>query len=611
MKNLKWFLGLVLALTLFVWQTPTILAADDYNQNGNFGYYVPAWERGQVLGDTITICPPFDPQYCQSPGVVGKDSNGCGVCLVNQPNQNQPSQQQNNFSPCPSGQVYLCSGNTNPMAGANGLTCSGGGQPACGVLSNSQQPQNQNNQSYQPQQNQPSCPSFGYCGGKIVRKDFNGVMCDVCDSTSQPNQNNQQYQPWADMCKDNTALACVDGSGKFIASAKVGSDGKPVCPTNSSAQCGNYQQNNQQNQNKQQNGQPGQMMGQNQQGPSDEEMAKQQAQQLKKMQTDVKKIPGQLNNIKKTIASAQKLKIAIPAELTTAMANIENFANTVKNAKNMDDLESDINPGDEFAIVNEYAGFLNQEIGFFKNMLPQAKKNFKTYQTAYTRLAKNKKSNPDALAGLKVEIDKTTTALAQIEAEAKVATDADSFDSVVSALGDIYDVNFPDIITAQQQVDFLLNYTSGIKSLTATVNNFTKAISQADKKKLDTASAKEELAQLQQLFKDLKAAANTKPVDIEDLTSRMSDFADAVDQLRSTLEDLGVMVNGINNIALPQMSQQPQQPQNNFQMPSSFNYGPQQPQGPQITPNNQGGPNQDFNNQGGPNQGQQMAPGTF
>jgi hypothetical protein len=76
----------------------------------------------------------------------------------------------------------------------------------------------------------------------------------------QQNQPNQQIQPWADMCKPDesgnpTALACVDGSGKFVASAKVGSDGKPVCPADSTAKCGNYMQNNQQ-------GQP----GQNQQG---------------------------------------------------------------------------------------------------------------------------------------------------------------------------------------------------------------------------------------------------------------------------------------------------------------------------------------------------------
>lgn len=62
------------------------------------------------------------------------------------------------------------------------------------------------------------------------------------------NQSNQQIQPWADMCSNNTELACVDGAGKFVESAKVGSDGKPVCPADSTAKCGNYQQQNQQGQ---------------------------------------------------------------------------------------------------------------------------------------------------------------------------------------------------------------------------------------------------------------------------------------------------------------------------------------------------------------------------
>jgi len=72
---------------------------------------------------------------------------------------------------------------------------------------------------------------------------------------NQQNQNqlNQQIQPWADMCSPDrngnpTALACVDGSGKFVAPAKVGLDGEPVCPADSTAKCGDYQQNNQQGQ---------------------------------------------------------------------------------------------------------------------------------------------------------------------------------------------------------------------------------------------------------------------------------------------------------------------------------------------------------------------------
>jgi len=91
--------------------------------------------------------------------------------------------------------------------------------------------QNQNGQGQQNQQGQPNKPG----------------------QPGQPNQPNQQIQPWADICKPDgngnpTALACVDGDGKFVASAKVGSDGKPVCPTGSTAKCGDYEQQNKQGQ---------------------------------------------------------------------------------------------------------------------------------------------------------------------------------------------------------------------------------------------------------------------------------------------------------------------------------------------------------------------------
>ncbi len=87
-------------------------------------------------------------------------------------------------------------------------------------------------------------------------------------------QTDQSIQPWANMCKPDengnpTALACVDGAGKFVASAKVGSDGNPVCPTGSTAKCGNYQQQNQegqQNQNQQGQRLPQQQPGQPNQG---------------------------------------------------------------------------------------------------------------------------------------------------------------------------------------------------------------------------------------------------------------------------------------------------------------------------------------------------------
>lgn len=375
----------------------------------------------------------------------------------------------------------------------------------------------------------------------------------------------------------------------------------------------NQQNQDQQNyQNFQQNGQQGQMMepnqqpginqqgnfqqGPNQQGLSEDEMVKQQeqrdAQQLKMMQRDVANVTRGLKQAKAIIVKAQKAGLTIPQGLTDAIASVENYISTVKNAKTMADLENlDSNPGDFFSEISDYMNFLSRQMEFPK-MLKQAKQNFKNYKNAYTRLAKNKKIDT---TDLKKVVDDTDAALAQIESDAKTATDSDSFDTLISALGDVYDVNFDNIRTEQQKVEFFVNYKKGMTSLSSMIKKFTSAIKKAEQKKMDSgliATAKEQLAQVQQLFNDVKTAANAKPVDTEDLMDKVSDLTDMANELNDTLSELGV---GVNNVGLPQMQQQPQ---NNFQMPSSFNYGQQQqPQQGQMFPNNQGGgPNQNFNN---------------
>ncbi len=585
MKNLKGFLGLAFMLTLFVWSTVKVLAVDEtttslerlknavsllakddslIQDTGDFGYYAPAWERGQVLGVAITACPNNQAWFCAGGvnPVIGNDGTmtcadgGIPSC------QNPPNQPpQNNFPPCSDGQVYLCSG-VNPIWTNGQMTCANGGQPACGVMAN--QPVNQPF---------PTTTNTGTFFCYSLNRQATGVECDAADKAKSLNLPSNNNQPGSSQPYQNYQ---PQGSGQ---------GGQMMGP-------------NQGN-----NSQP----GFNQSGPSEEDMAKQQAQrdaqQLKMMQKDVARVMQGLKQPKALMAKATKAGLTIPQGLTMAISGIENYVKTVKNAKSMSEVESlDSNPGDYFSEISDYMGLLSRQLEFPK-MLKQAKQNFKTYQTAYTRLAKNKNINT---VDLKKVIDDTASALAQIEANAKTATDTDSFDAVMSALGDIYDINFDNIRTEQQQAEFFANYKKGLTGFTTMIKSFTSAIKRAEQKKLDAdsiATAKEQLAQVQQMFNDVKTAANNKPIDTEDLMSKVSDLSDLVNELNNALGDLGV---GVNNMVMPQI---PQQPQNNFQMPSSFNYNQQ----PQISGSPMGLNNSSGSTQGGfgQNPQTQMAPGTY
>ncbi|MDP1689819.1 MAG: hypothetical protein Q8L52_01270 [bacterium] len=120
------------------------------------------------------------------------------------------------------------------------------------------------------QANQQICMDFAKENGFDVGPDGQ----DDRQQGQGPGQNqdrqgqiNEQLQPWKDMCSDNTELACADDAGKFVADAKIGADKQPVCPTGSTAKCGNYPQIRQQGQNQQNQKQQGQSRNKFQSGP--------------------------------------------------------------------------------------------------------------------------------------------------------------------------------------------------------------------------------------------------------------------------------------------------------------------------------------------------------
>lgn len=115
--------------------------------------------------------------------------------------------------------------------------------------------------------NQEACFNFAKDNGMISPEDFQrmqdggqpGQGGSMKPGQNQNNQGqiNEQIQPWKDMCSNNTELACADDAGGFVTDAKIGADKQPICPTGSTAKCGNYPQIHQQGQNQQNQNQPG------------------------------------------------------------------------------------------------------------------------------------------------------------------------------------------------------------------------------------------------------------------------------------------------------------------------------------------------------------------
>ncbi len=254
------------------------------------------------------------------------------------------------------------------------------------------------------------------------------------------NQTNMpQNQPWADMCSNNTALACVDGAGKFVASAKVGSDGKPVCPAGSTAKCGNYQQNNQQGQNQGGQNQGGQNQGgqnfnqgSNQQNGGNQDQQKNQERMMQDVKRNVKQMESGLKRLETAFKNAEAKGIVIPAEVKDKLKEARSVLEATKSAQTAEAMQ-EIDMG----ALNEIMQSLDQSrqdivdgaqrLDNIKRGVKSMESGIKTFESQITKLVKQKIVMPtevtDNLNKVKAIISAVKNAKTMDEMEAAGAED--------------------------------------------------------------------------------------------------------------------------------------------------------------------------------------------
>ncbi|MCX6753582.1 MAG: hypothetical protein NTV03_00810, partial [Candidatus Nomurabacteria bacterium] len=220
-------------------------------------------------------CRPNPPSQSEQSDGSGGPNEGQGFNSKNNSEPNQPDQSGQDLQPCDeycadSSHVEECVkfsvaiGNMTQEQGQNSIKNGnkgpGGciGKDACNTFCNNPD-------------NQETCFNFAKDNGMISEEDLQKMQNGQGGGDGQ-GQINEQLQPWADMCQPDgngnpTELACADDAGEFVTDAKIGADKQPVCPTGSTAKCGNYPQIHQQGQNQQNQNQQGKSGDQKQGGP--------------------------------------------------------------------------------------------------------------------------------------------------------------------------------------------------------------------------------------------------------------------------------------------------------------------------------------------------------
>lgn len=343
----------------------------------------------------------------------------------------------------------------------------------------------------------------------------------------QPQQN-QNNQPWANMCQNNTAIACADSAGNFVSSAKVGPDGQPVCPANSSAQCGNFQQNNQQQ------GQPGQgpfgngqgqfgpvQMGPGQeqfgpggggndghQGPSEEQQKQQQERQMKDMKRGINQMQMNLNRLEKMFVQAEKKGVTIPQDVKDKLDKAKSIISAMMTASTPDELQA--------AGMDDLSGLM-QDLEEARQTLVQNAEQLQQMKRGLQGLERGLAMFDKQIAkltkqGVAVPADLTDN-LAKVKAIVAAVKNAQTLDEAQKAgLEDLQDL-MDNIDQSRQQLEVIARWPQTLKQVDGVLKQLNKELSR-DKSLVDR--------------------LNKKGVD---LSSVYSDFADAVAKLQSVRDD--------------------------------------------------------------------------
>ncbi|MFH1193592.1 MAG: hypothetical protein V1661_01200 [bacterium] len=327
-------------------------------------------------------------------------------------------------------------------------------------------------------------------------------------------QQNQNNQPWADMCSNNTELACVDGSGNFVASAKVGSDGKPVCPANSSAQCGNYsQQNKQQGPNNQGQGQqfgPGNQMQGGQQGQNPED----QARQLKDMQRGAKQMKVQLNKLTLVFQSAEKKGTIIPDEIKQKLEQAKQMIAAIDAASGTEGLQ-DIDMGELGSLVQELEQARRdvieaaQRLQDIKRGMQGMEKGLVMFEKQIAKLTKQNIAIP---AEVTENINKIKSIIAAVK-------QAKTWDEAMDAgIEDMQDL-MQNLDQYRQQLEMLARWPQTIKQLAKDVKQMDSALKR-DKLIVDKLSKKG--IDLNNVYSQFEEAVNKIKAARDEATNKMN-----------------------------------------------------------------------------------------
>jgi len=329
-----------------------------------------------------------------------------------------------------------------------------------------------------------------------------------------------------------------------------GRDGNQTCRVNGVDMPGSCEQyNNQKSGSNGEGGQinkEGQMDGQRQPGPSEEDRQKMDERRFKDMKKGLAQFASGAKMMKKNIARIKtansKCGVGMPEELENALAQTDNLIGKINSAKTADELEEIVGDVQDVGSVMQDWGPRMGDLSRLCQMLKQADRDIKQFDRNAKRLESQAKANKKVdLSELVAEYKTAVSAQKETLAQARELAKTDQ-DEALSKIEDDFYGNLDNLGNLQMQISTIFNITKGLKDAAREIKNYESQIKTLTKKKIDTAELKNLIENLKAQVEELKSLVAEK-ADIEELAGKIDEVFNTRQEIQDALEELGLTNN--------------------------------------------------------------------
>ncbi len=263
------------------------------------------------------------------------------------------------------------------------------------------------------------------------------------------------------------------------------------------------------------------------------------SQMLQQMKKNVKQMEQGVTMMTRGLRVCTAAKIAVPAEVTTAISGMQGAIAKIKSAKDSEEIE-DIDFSDFASVGDDVRELVDgchrlQEI---PRITKQATRDIQRQESDLRRMTSQATRAKLDLADQLGSVQQLIASVKSTLAEVANVRDAAAAEDAMDKLQDLQD-SFENIREQMDAIRSVLNVKQGLRDATTQIRNAERRIAVLKRQRKDVTEVTALLAEAKSQVKEIEALAKQKPIDVDALSEsfgKLEDIGSRADDLFAELE---------------------------------------------------------------------------